>query len=66
MTLSVVGSGQEPNTGEIEYDLVSIERRARAIWMMTAALDDDDPNGGPSNRWRKTWRTASAEKAPRA
>jgi hypothetical protein len=44
MTLTVVGSGQEPNTFEVECDVISLERQARAIWMMTAALDENDPD----------------------
>jgi hypothetical protein len=44
MTLTVVRSGQDPNEFEIEYELTSLERQARAIWMMSAALEDDDPD----------------------
>jgi hypothetical protein len=42
MTPTLVRGGQEgPN---IEHELTSLERQARAIWMMTAALEDDNPN----------------------
>jgi hypothetical protein len=45
MTLAVVSGGQgNPSIFDIEYDVTSLERQARALWMMTEAMDEDDPN----------------------
>jgi hypothetical protein len=37
-------STPKPASPDIEYHVTSIERQARAIWMMTEALEEDDPN----------------------
>jgi hypothetical protein len=37
-------STPKPAPPEIEYDVISLERQARAVWLMTEALDEEDPN----------------------
>jgi hypothetical protein len=46
MTLTVAGSEPNPSFGypTVEDEVISLERQARALWMMTEALDEDDPN----------------------
>jgi|RhiMetdeSRZDD1v2_1073273.scaffolds.fasta_scaffold1741433_2 hypothetical protein len=40
-------STPKPAPPDIEYGLISLERQARVLWMMTEALDEDDPNRWP-------------------